>query len=449
MESKSYFQKAQEFENNQIKECPFCNAILPISEYDDHMFCHQLDQQENGEQSFNINNYGMQLNNNSSQNNNTQQINNIQQINNPNININYNNNNNSSSNNNSNNNNDDFFLFQDNNNNNQNPPPYINPEMQNLNSINIINDNNNNNNQNPPPYINPEIENINSINIINDNNNDQNINQNQNINNTNQNNNYQNNKDIPNPNEETLMDKIRKFKNYFFSPSNNNNNNQNQNNNKRDIMNIPRENLSPEEREERNRIEEQQAYEKKILGIANSESQIKVEKDTRSTGEKISDFVTNNSNSILAVIDVIGCLTLHTPSIGRTIVRVVNFIDGRIDNLRSNNNNQNDNIDNAQLNEYNTLIRAHPELRNKDSDPDTIIKFLPVSEVKEIRNNEENDSNNNNKCIICLCDFEIGDQVSALPCAHVFHTECIASWIKKHCQCPVCKFNITLKSLIG
>ena len=100
-------------------------------------------------------------------------------------------------------------------------------------------------------------------------------------------------------------------------------------------------------------------------GIPKDDSQIKVEeKDTRSTAEKISDFVTNNSNSILAVIDVIGCLPLHTPSIGRTIVRVVNFIDGKIDNFRNNNNNQNNNIDNAQLNEYNNLIKAHPELRN-------------------------------------------------------------------------------------
>ena len=402
MESKSYLHKAEEFTNNQIKECPYCNAILPLSEFNDHMFCHQVDQEENGQQSLNINNYGIQSQNNV----NTNSLNNNR------IDMNNNSNNNNNLNNNSNNFSNienNFSQLSDNNNNNGQNQPYINPELQNLNNINIINDNNNNNQNN-----------------------------NNNINN---NNNNQNN---PQKDESSFMDRI---KNYFFSSQNNGDNTQ-KNQKKDDIMNVPIESLSPEERERRYKIEEQKAYEKKILGIANEESKVKV-KDNSSTGEKISNFIQNNPNTILAVIDVIGCLTLHTPSIGRTIVRVANFFGDQISNYRNNNQNSN-NIGNemGEINDYNGLIRSHPELKKKDKDVDTIIKFLPVSEVKEIRKNN-NENNNNNKCIICLSDFEIGDQVSALPCAHVFHTECIASWLKKHCQCPVCKFEITLRSLIG
>ena len=372
MESKSYLPKTEEFTNNQIKECPYCNAIIPLSEYEDHIFCHQLDEQENGEQSFNVNNFR-------SQNNNTN-------------NINLNRNNNQGGN--------------------------INSINYNNNSNNIDNQGQSNNNQEPV--------NLNRINDVNENNN-----------------NNQNN--ISEPKKGSFIDKIKNY----FNPSNKNNNDNNQNNNQRDIMKIPIENLTLEEREERNKIEEQRAYEKKILGIANTESNQKV-KDSRSTGEKFSDFIQNNSNSILAVIDVIGCLTLHTPSIGRTIVRISSFIGNQINNSGNNSENiNNSNSINIEGNDYNNIIRNHPELKNKDKDPDTIIKFLPVSEVKEIKQNSENGINNNNKCIICLSEFEIGDQVSALPCAHVFHTECIASWIKKHCQCPVCKFNITLRSLIG
>jgi hypothetical protein len=463
MESRSHLNKAEEYKNNQVKECPYCNFILPLSDYNDHMFCHQIDQEENGQQSFNnINNFGIPMStnnnsNNNSCNNNIKQNcnnnpssesipsnNNISDINNLN---NINNNSSNFINQNSGNINDDnnFSLFNDNNENNiNNIQPNINPQFQNLNRINIINDNNNNNN------------NINNINVnTQSNNNKNNINANNQkngINNNNNNNNDQNKGDSSEQNQKSFLDIIKNYANYAYSwlPSKMNNNNDKDN---EKIMNAPIESLSPEERERRYKLEEQRAYEKKILGIANSESKVKVE-DNISYGEKITNYVQNNANTIFAVIDIIGCLTLHTPSIGRTITRVANFIGEQMNSSDSNNhNNNNNNIPNdiGELNDYNSIIRNHPELKDKDKDPDLIIKFLPISEVREIRNNNpnENNNNNNNKCIICLSEFEIGDQVSALPCAHVFHTECIASWLKKHCQCPVCKFDITLRSLIG
>ena len=49
MESNIFLSNADDFKNNKIKECPFCNALLPFGEYDDHLFCHTLDQQENGQ----------------------------------------------------------------------------------------------------------------------------------------------------------------------------------------------------------------------------------------------------------------------------------------------------------------------------------------------------------------------------------------------------------------
>lgn len=48
------------------------------------------------------------------------------------------------------------------------------------------------------------------------------------------------------------------------------------------------------------------------------------------------------------------------------------------------------------------------------------------------------------ECAICLCDFEPGDEITALPCGHIFHlTGCVREWLAKHARtCPTCRGDI-------
>lgn len=44
------------------------------------------------------------------------------------------------------------------------------------------------------------------------------------------------------------------------------------------------------------------------------------------------------------------------------------------------------------------------------------------------------------ECAICLSEFEERDWVKEIPyCGHVFHVECIDTWLSSHVTCPLCR----------
>ena len=51
------------------------------------------------------------------------------------------------------------------------------------------------------------------------------------------------------------------------------------------------------------------------------------------------------------------------------------------------------------------------------------------------------------KC--CMCMEDCLQQLSALFCGHVFHTECIKSWTEHQSFCPICKAPGAARTTIG
>eukprot|EP01018_Ginkgo_biloba_P006415 Gb_33183 [translate_table: standard] len=52
------------------------------------------------------------------------------------------------------------------------------------------------------------------------------------------------------------------------------------------------------------------------------------------------------------------------------------------------------------------------------------------------------------KCAVCLDDLQTIDQVRELPrCAHLFHKECIDSWIHlENTTCPLCRSSLLVSA---
>jgi len=49
----------------------------------------------------------------------------------------------------------------------------------------------------------------------------------------------------------------------------------------------------------------------------------------------------------------------------------------------------------------------------------------------------------NSKCMVCMEQFEQGDNLRSLPCLHRYHARCIDEWLARSPECPICKRDIT------
>jgi Ring finger domain len=54
------------------------------------------------------------------------------------------------------------------------------------------------------------------------------------------------------------------------------------------------------------------------------------------------------------------------------------------------------------------------------------------------RSDDDEDAN----CIICLCQYEVGEMVRTLPCNHQFHASCIDEWLLLDKSCALCRVEI-------
>merc|ERR1719313_1182592 len=52
---------------------------------------------------------------------------------------------------------------------------------------------------------------------------------------------------------------------------------------------------------------------------------------------------------------------------------------------------------------------------------------------------EERRADTQQQCMVCLADFEDGDELRKLHCDHMFHVDCIDEWLRRSPHCPLCK----------
>lgn len=69
------------------------------------------------------------------------------------------------------------------------------------------------------------------------------------------------------------------------------------------------------------------------------------------------------------------------------------------------------------------------------------MKSLPVCSYREDVKQPD--------CVICLEEFRECDVVKIIPsCRHVFHPECIDTWLSLHVTCPICRCDMVCGGVV-
>lgn len=66
----------------------------------------------------------------------------------------------------------------------------------------------------------------------------------------------------------------------------------------------------------------------------------------------------------------------------------------------------------------------------------------PIITIHDTPDNDDTDA-----CVICL-EHMTCDGVLALPCAHLFHEECIRLWMHHEQRCPVCNYDLHTETTV-
>ena len=54
------------------------------------------------------------------------------------------------------------------------------------------------------------------------------------------------------------------------------------------------------------------------------------------------------------------------------------------------------------------------------------------------------DSRRETECAICIEEFKRNDIIKEFyKCRHIFHKDCLKSWLKRSNVCPLCKHDLT------
>ncbi|XP_068667794.1 uncharacterized protein [Aristolochia californica] len=85
-----------------------------------------------------------------------------------------------------------------------------------------------------------------------------------------------------------------------------------------------------------------------------------------------------------------------------------------------------------------------PEESEEEEEEEEEPGMVPAasSSIESLKMKQIDAEDSKEVCIVCLNQFSVAAAVAQMPCAHIFHKDCIVSWLEKSHVCPLCRFKM-------
>lgn len=70
---------------------------------------------------------------------------------------------------------------------------------------------------------------------------------------------------------------------------------------------------------------------------------------------------------------------------------------------------------------------------------------IAIQDLEKITLRGSCEDNSTTQCVICIDELQRDSEATRLPCSHVFHSDCIVSWLGKSHMCPICRFKMPVE----
>ena len=92
--------------------------------------------------------------------------------------------------------------------------------------------------------------------------------------------------------------------------------------------------------------------------------------------------------------------------------------------------------------EHNQAENRRHRKRNPPTSNENLNKLKQFKMNEKYCKKEKEEKYELPNCCICLDEISLGAKTILLPCGHMFHSDCIITWLKKNNSCPMCRFEI-------